>query len=112
MTKEEKWADIRKQLEEERAGRLEERAHLEEDLSYEADYGFGEGDPGIYERERAMAMIEDVNERIAEIDRALQKLEDGTYGVCEVCGEEIPIERLEIIPSTRYCVECASKAEG
>ena len=111
MAKQDKWAEIREQLEEERAERLEERAHLEEDLSYEADYGFGEGDPGIYERERAMAMLEDVDDRVADIDHALEKIEKGTYGLCESCGEEIPVERLEILPSTRYCVECASDSE-
>lgn len=111
MAKQDKWADIREKLEEERAERLQERAHLEEDLSYEADYGFGEGDPGIYERERAMAMIEDVDDRLAEIERALKKIEKSTYGICESCGDEIPVARLEILPSTRYCVECASNAE-
>lgn len=110
MAKQEKWAEIREKLEQERAERLEEREHLEENLAYEADYGFGEGDPGIYERERAMAMIEDVDERLEEIDHALQKIEEGTYGICESCGDDILVERLEILPSTRYCVHCASEA--
>lgn len=107
--KKDKWAAMKKRLEEERAAKLEERARLERDLAYEADYGFGEGDPGIYEREKAMALIRAVDEDLAEIDRALKKIEEGTYGICEECGQPIPEERLEILPATRYCVQCASK---
>lgn len=45
--------------------------------------------------------------RITEIDRALDKIEDGTYGSCNLCGKEIPEERLEILPEANICMECA-----
>lgn len=48
---------------------------------------------------------------IAEIERirsALTRIEDGTYGVCTTCGEEIPAKRLDILPSTPFCAGCAS----
>lgn len=45
--------------------------------------------------------------RIAEIDRALDKIREGTYGLCKVCGKEIPDERLEIVPDANVCMECA-----
>lgn len=43
------------------------------------------------------------------VEDALQRIEDGTYGVCEDCGESIPTERLDAIPYTPYCVRCAQK---
>lgn len=45
--------------------------------------------------------------RIAEIERALHKVEDGSYGKCELCGTEIPEERLEILPDANICMACA-----
>lgn len=54
-------------------------------------------------------------ETIREIDVALEKIEDGTYGVCEGTGKKIPIARLKAIPWTRYTVEYAetlSKSKG
>ncbi|SHK49542.1 TraR/DksA family transcriptional regulator [Thermocrinis minervae] len=48
---------------------------------------------------------------LREIDYALQKIQAGTYGICEYCGEEIPYERLLVLPWTRYHAECAEKAE-
>ncbi|RMG73022.1 MAG: TraR/DksA family transcriptional regulator [Nitrospirae bacterium] len=46
-----------------------------------------------------------------KIDEALRKLEDGTYGICEECGTEIPEERLKIIPFAIYCVDCLENIE-
>lgn len=48
---------------------------------------------------------------IREIEHALQKMQAGTYGICEYCNEEIPFERLMAIPWTRYHAHCAEKAE-
>lgn len=50
-------------------------------------------------------------ERIMMIDEALRRLEEGTYGTCESCGEAIPIERLEVQPYTPYCVDCKEMLE-
>ncbi|MEV4619045.1 TraR/DksA C4-type zinc finger protein [Asanoa sp. NPDC049573] len=43
---------------------------------------------------------------LAETAEALQRMNEGTYGICQHCGQHIPLERLEILPSTRYCVPC------
>lgn len=45
--------------------------------------------------------------RITEIDRALEKIKDGTYGNCQLCGAHISEERLELIPEANICIECA-----
>jgi DnaK suppressor protein len=51
-------------------------------------------------------------EEIVRIDEALRRLDEGTYGICQQCGEPIPIERLEIQPYTPYCVECKEDLEA
>ena len=51
-------------------------------------------------------------ERLREVDAALERIRDGTYGRCVVCGREIPAERLEVVPETPYCVEDAAKQKG
>jgi len=47
-----------------------------------------------------------------EIADAFRRLEAGNYGVCERCGEEIPVERLKVEPFTRYCVSCCNQIES
>lgn len=47
--------------------------------------------------------------RLGQVDDALRRLDDGTYGVCATCGRPIPAERLELVPETPYCVEDAAK---
>jgi len=49
---------------------------------------------------------------ISKINEALQRIEDGTYGICEVCGEDISVERLKVRPVTTYCIECKTKQEA
>jgi RNA polymerase-binding protein DksA len=49
--------------------------------------------------------------RIEEIDLALSRIAEGTYGSCEVCGKVIPLERLRAVPATRYCVNCSLERE-
>ncbi len=48
---------------------------------------------------------------IRKIQNALQRIDDGTYGVCEECGEDISIARLKARPVTRLCINCKSKQE-
>jgi DnaK suppressor protein len=52
------------------------------------------------------SIIERAEEQLAQIDSALARLDDGRYGICLECGEEISIERLQAIPSAIYCVAC------
>jgi len=47
--------------------------------------------------------------RLNQVDAALRRLDDGTYGTCAACGKPIPTERLELVPETPYCVEDAAK---
>src|SRR4051794_13774717 len=60
------------------------------------------------ERGEADALASTLQESLDEVERALGKLDDGTYGKCEVCGEEIAANRLEAMPAARYCTTHAS----
>ncbi len=64
-----------------------------------------------YEIENILHMVDGERKILAEIDDALLRIEDGTYGICEGGGEQIPKERLQAIPWTRYCVGCAAFLE-
>lgn len=55
--------------------------------------------------------LETHRENLAKIDEALRKLSEGTYGICEDCGEEIPRERLEVMPFAILCRDCQEKRE-
>lgn len=49
---------------------------------------------------------------LREIELALKRIETGTYGTCEICGQEISLRRLRILPYTTRCVRCASETGG
>ncbi|HYP22361.1 MAG TPA: TraR/DksA C4-type zinc finger protein [Actinomycetota bacterium] len=64
-----------------------------------------------FERTKNLSLQEDVDGRLADVDRALEKLDAGTFGTCETCGNPIPDERLEAVPGARYCVEHQAQQE-
>ena len=68
----------------------------------------GEGDTLNVERERDLALSAQAMGAVDEIDKALAKIEAGTYGICEKCGEPIPRERLRALPYAALCVRCKS----
>jgi RNA polymerase-binding transcription factor DksA len=68
-----------------------------------------EGASIAFERSQVDTLIRQVEGHLAEIDDALARVADGTYGVCASCGLPIPAGRLEARPSARTCVACAGK---
>jgi DnaK suppressor protein len=69
------------------------------------------GDQGTdqFERAKEQTFYEQAREKIMEVEDALQRMEEGRYGVSEKSGEPIPVERLEAMPTARYKVEEAEK---
>jgi RNA polymerase-binding transcription factor DksA len=82
-----------------------ELAQMREPGDVQFDEESGEGDTLAVERERDLALSAQFRSQIEEIDRALAKIDDGTYGICEVSGLAIPKERLRAIPWARERVE-------
>ncbi|MFC9915709.1 TraR/DksA family transcriptional regulator [Streptomyces sp. NPDC059862] len=61
--------------------------------------------------EQVMAAQKDTIARVLnEIDAASTRIQDGSYGICQGCSKPIPVERLEILPYTRFCVPCRHNA--
>lgn len=64
-----------------------------------------------FDRERDLSILEQVEAELADVERALQRLDEGTYGNCEACGEPIEEERLEALPAARFCLKHQAAAE-
>jgi DnaK suppressor protein len=84
------------------------RAPGTRDLDF--DEGFADSGQVTAERGEVDALAGSLSENLAEIEAALEKLEAGTYGQCEDCGQAIASARLEAMPSARLCITCASKS--
>lgn len=70
-----------------------------------------ESGSSTFERERMMSLAQNARGLLAGIQRALERMDDGTYGSCVSCGELIDINRLEALPAAVDCLECRRKAE-
>lgn len=64
-----------------------------------------------YERGKDIALNEHIHQELSDVDEALQRIENGTYGICEVSGKEIPLERLEALPTARTTIEYSKENE-
>lgn len=64
-----------------------------------------------FEREQEISLANNILERINQVERALERLEEGSYGWCERCGTAIPVERLAAFPSATLCVSCKQLEE-
>jgi RNA polymerase-binding protein DksA len=65
-----------------------------------------------YEEEVTLDLIEGESRILKEIDDALARIENGTFGRCENCHQAIPKERLEAVPYARYCIRCARELQA
>lgn len=72
------------------------------------------GDLGsdLFEREKDMGLQEMLESRLAQVETALTKLDQGCYGICEICGNEIDPKRLERLPFASLCISCAEKNQN
>jgi DnaK suppressor protein len=64
-----------------------------------------------FEQEFTLSLMETEEGTLGDIEAALEKVEEGTYGLCEECGVRIPKKRLNAIPYASMCVKCASQSE-
>lgn len=106
-----KWSDVKKRLEAEQEETLKEISRLGEALKNEVDSDPDEADPDLYEREKLLALLRNLEEKYDSLSYALGLMDEDTYGICEVCGGEIGSERLEALPYTTYCVKCKALVE-
>jgi DnaK suppressor protein len=103
--------DDRQRLEERLKVAEDELAHLDEESEEKGEYGAGRVEPEVVIWEMNMALREQAEARVKQIRKALGRLEEGTYHTCERCGREIEPGRLEAIPETALCTNCAREVE-
>ena len=61
-----------------------------------------------FEFEKELSVDRNTRDLLVQVEQALRAIDEGTYGTCRVCEEPIPVARLEVIPHTTLCVNCAS----
>ena len=83
-----------------------------DDASIDVERNFADSAHSTAERARMLSVMKALRANQRWVNRALTKMDLGTYGVCERCGNEIPLERLEALPWAILCVDCARKGEG
>jgi len=115
-------AHFRKRLEEEQARLMhalgflvaENPGSISDELGELAEGGvdnhLGDTASALFDRELDEGLEDDAKDTLFEIDAALKRIEDGTYGICEVCGKPIGAARLEAIPWTRLCIDDQRRA--
>ncbi len=107
-------AAAEKALREERNGIVHQMHELgateSGDLTGDVNYGDGFSDAGAAtaERTEVMGVVDALKTQLEGVDAALARIEEGTYGSCASCGNDIGADRLEFRPSSIYCVSCKS----
>ncbi len=82
-----------------------------DDAAIDVERGFADSAHATAERARMLSVMKALRANLRWVDRALTKMELGTYGVCERCGQAIGIERLEALPWAILCIDCKRKGE-
>ena len=100
---------------------VEKRRQLVEEVGKSAVYAQGQEDDSIkdlgdqannaYNREFLFELGNGDRRLLKEVVSALRKIEDGSFGICERCGESIAEKRLEALPFARYCIDCQRLVE-
>jgi RNA polymerase-binding transcription factor len=116
MVQKDLFAGIRARLEQERTSLRNDIETLAIDnQAQQDDYGIGnhaaDDATEVFTRERNLALRSNTQDLLAQVETALQRLEEGTYGICARCGQEIAPERLEALPYASYCIKCQSEIE-
>ncbi|MEW6376403.1 MAG: TraR/DksA family transcriptional regulator [Thermodesulfobacteriota bacterium] len=71
----------------------------------------GDEAANIYNKQILLSLNENERMRLQEVDESLDRIGNGTYGICEECGEPIGLKRLEVRPVAKHCVPCKTKME-
>lgn len=99
---------VRAELEKERdllRTKVHELDAKEDDLEY--DVNFADSAQVAAERGENRVLYDQLRQDLDDIEKALARMDEGTYGTCEVCGTDIGEARLEVMPSTRVCIQHA-----
>jgi DnaK suppressor protein len=115
-------SEFRRLLEDERVRLLEELEAMEEhtpevedqvgmDIGGGYDEDLADVASSTFEREKGLALESSVQQMLAQVEEALARIEDGTYGICQRCGDPIDIARLRVLPFATLCIRCKELEE-
>ncbi len=96
---------------EEIVGEVRQIFESSKEMGQDGIQDIGDEAANIYNKQILLSLTESERMRLQEMDEALDRIEAGTYGICEECGEPIGLKRLEVRPVAKYCVPCLSKME-
>jgi RNA polymerase-binding transcription factor len=81
-----------------------------DDVNFVDDAGFADRGHSSEGRSQVIAVVRALRSNLRDVERALSKMEAGTYGICERCGQPISMERLEALPWAELCIDCKQRA--
>lgn len=114
--------EFRKLLEDERTRLLDELEAMEEhapevedqvgmDIGGGYDEDLADVASSTFEREKGLALESSVQQMLAQVEDALTRIDEGTYGICQRCGDPIDIARLRVLPFATLCIRCKELEE-
>jgi len=108
--------ELRRMLREERtylAQQLEQMSQASVAIHERMGYGNHMADDATeaFEQSKGLSLQQTIRHRLTEVDDALRKFDEGTYGACEQCGQPIDWARLEALPAARLCIRCQELRE-
>lgn len=96
---------------EEIIGEVKQIHESSKEMGQDGIQDIGDEAANIYNKQILLSLSENERVRLQEVDEALDRMENGTYGLCEECGGAIGLRRLEVRPLAIYCVPCKTKLE-
>ncbi|MFQ5842048.1 MAG: TraR/DksA family transcriptional regulator, partial [Thermodesulfobacteriota bacterium] len=99
------------QAREEIIEQMRQRDGSAQEIGQDGIQDIGDESVTIYNRHLLMSLSENERVKLIEVDGALDRIENGSFGMCEECEEPIALKRLEVIPNARYCVRCKEELE-
>jgi DnaK suppressor protein len=96
---------------EEIVGEVKQMVESSKEMGQDGIQDIGDEAANIYNKQVLLSLNENERTRLQEVDESLDRIENGTYGICEECGGPISLKRLEVRPVAKYCVPCLTKLE-
>ncbi len=88
---------------------LASQADFSGEMPFEEEYAAS--GTATFERERDLSLSENIRDILRRVDEALERIDNGNFGYCELCGNPIPEERLHALPYASLCISCKQKEE-
>ena len=92
-------------------GEVKQIVESSNEMGQDGIQDIGDEAANIYNKQILLSLNENERMRLKEVDESLDRIENGTYGICVECGGPISLKRLEVRPVAKYCVPCLTKLE-